>query len=223
MKKFTNLLLENETKKYFEILATINLIVESCSEGEAGYLADSILGSIEEQSDFIVQNISEISEEEYKKQFESYVVGFDHKFKEDSDEQKILKTWEAEFGNRTPTTTEKMEFYHRMRMAGFDGILLMNTLKDKMSKSWMEKQNETQSNDWKQVSGKLEKTFEFKDFKEALSFINKVGQISEMVNHHPEITNVYNKVTLKLKTHDKNSITELDHKMAKKIDDLFNI
>jgi 4a-hydroxytetrahydrobiopterin dehydratase len=43
------------------------------------------------------------------------------------------------------------------------------------------------------------------------------------MNHHPEITNVYNKVTLKLKTHDKDSITELDHQMRKKIDDLFNI
>ena len=153
MKKFTSLLLENETKKYFEILAKINLIVEACSEGEAGYLADSILGGIEEQSDFIVQNISEISEEEYKKQFESV----------------------------------------------------------------------SNSEDWKQVSGKLEKTFKFKDFKEALDFINKVGQISENMEHHPEIINVYDKVTLKLQTHDKGGITELDHKLAKKVDDIFNI
>ena len=87
------------------------------------------------------------------------------------------------------------------------------------------KQFESVSNseDWKQVSGKLEKTFKFKDFKEALDFINKVGQISENMEHHPEIINVYDKVTLKLQTHDKGSITELDHKLAKKVDDIFNI
>ena len=69
----------------------------------------------------------------------------------------------------------------------------------------------------------FEKTFQFKDYKEALDFINKVGQISESINHHPEIINVYNKVTLKLKTHDKNQITDLDYKMAEKVDQLFNI
>ena len=76
---------------------------------------------------------------------------------------------------------------------------------------------------WKEVSGKLQKTFQFKDFKEALDFINKVGKISESMNHHPEIINVYNKVTLKLKTHDENKITDLDKKMSKKVDELFNI
>jgi len=69
----------------------------------------------------------------------------------------------------------------------------------------------------------IKRQFKFKDFKEALDFINKVGMISESMNHHPEIINNYNKVHLKLKTHDKNQITELDHKMAKKVDDLFNI
>ena len=153
MRKFTKILENLSEQKFFEVTAEVKLLVKSENEGEAGYLADSILGGIEEQSDFIVQNISEISEEDFKKQFES----------------------------------------------------IQNT------------------EDWNEVSGKLEKTFQFKDFKEALDFINKVGQISESMNHHPEITNVYNKVTLKLKTHDKNQITELDHKLAKKVDDLFNI
>lgn len=141
MKKFTNLLLENESKKYFEIFATINLIVEACSEGEAGYLGDSILGGIEKQSGFAIENISEISEEEFKKQFESYGIGFTGE-PQDTDEIKILKTWEAEFGNRTPTTSEKMEFYHNMRLAGFDQILIMNALKDKVSTTCIKNQPE---------------------------------------------------------------------------------
>ena len=57
MKKFSKILENINNQKYFEILATINLIVEASSEGEAGYLGDSILGGIEEQSDFTIQNI----------------------------------------------------------------------------------------------------------------------------------------------------------------------
>jgi 4a-hydroxytetrahydrobiopterin dehydratase len=217
MRKFTKILENLSEQKFFEITAEVKLLVKSENEGEAGYLADSILGGIEEQSDFIVQNISEISEEEFKKQFESIGIGFDNKIEDDSDEQKIIKTWEAEFAKRNPTTSEKMEFYHQMRNAGYDGILIMNALKDKISQSWLKNQiTESLSKSWKEVSGKLEKTFQFKNFKEALDFINKVGKISESMNHHPEITNIYNKVTLKLKTHDKDSITELDHQMRKK-------
>ena len=44
--------------------------------------------------------------------------------------------------------------------------------------------------------------FEFKDFKEAFSFLTRVALVAEKLDHHPEIWNVYNKVTLKLSTHD---------------------
>ena len=73
---------------------------------------------------------------------------------------------------------------------------------------------------WKTQSGRLTKLFAFKDFKESLSFINAVGKISENLNHHPKIINEYNKVNIELWTHDKNEITDLDHKLAAEIDDL---
>ena len=47
-------------------------------------------------------------------------------------------------------------------------------------------------NEWTQNSGKLVKTFKFKDFNEALKFINTVGKIAESMNHHPKIINLYN-------------------------------
>ena len=62
MRKFTKILENIAEQKYFEIKAEVTLVVKAENEGEAGYLADSILGGIEEQTDFIVQNISEISE-----------------------------------------------------------------------------------------------------------------------------------------------------------------
>tara|TARA_B100000886_G_C20047920_1_gene336487 strand:+ start:146 stop:385 length:240 start_codon:yes stop_codon:yes gene_type:complete len=78
------------------------------------------------------------------------------------------------------------------------------------------------TNKWSSDSGKLIKTFNFSNFKEALKFINQVGEVSERLNHHPKITNVYNKVSFELWTHDKNSITELDHELATEIDKLLN-
>ena len=73
-------------------------------------------------------------------------------------------------------------------------------------------------NEWTQNSGKLVKIFKFKDFKEALKLINTVGQIAESMNHHPNIINLYNIVTLKLWTHDQNAISKLDFQLAEEID-----
>jgi 4a-hydroxytetrahydrobiopterin dehydratase len=75
---------------------------------------------------------------------------------------------------------------------------------------------------WEQKENKLVRHFKFKDFKSALAFINEVGDLSESQNHHPEIFNVYNKVSLSLTTHDAgNTITNKDYDLAKSIDQLF--
>ena len=60
-----------------------------------------------------------------------------------------------------------------------------------------------------------------RDFSEALSFLVKVGIEAEKLNHHPEIHNIYNKVTLKLCTHDAgNRVTEKDIVLARAIEKL---
>ena len=71
---------------------------------------------------------------------------------------------------------------------------------------------------WQISENRLLKSFKFKDFNQALSFINQVGEIAEMLNHHPKITNVYNLVELELWTHTKNDVTKLDHELAEEID-----
>lgn len=75
-------------------------------------------------------------------------------------------------------------------------------------------------NGWKLEKGKLHKEFRFKSFAEALSFINKVGEIAESLNHHPEIFNVYNKVILEIETHDVGGLTLLDFSFANQVDSL---
>lgn len=71
---------------------------------------------------------------------------------------------------------------------------------------------------WSFEENALEKNFQFADFKESLSFINKVGSIAEAQNHHPELFNVYNKVKLRLSTHDAGGVTQKDFDLATAID-----
>jgi 4a-hydroxytetrahydrobiopterin dehydratase len=85
-------------------------------------------------------------------------------------------------------------------------------------KKFTEKKSE--SSDWLEKDS-LTKKFEFRDFKQALDFINKISEESEKLNHHPDIKWNYNKIEIKLKTHDKNKITELDYKLSKKIDKIY--
>ena len=75
-------------------------------------------------------------------------------------------------------------------------------------------------NDWQFNSDGIEKKFQFKNFTEALGFIVKVGVVSEKMNHHPELFNVYNKVNIRLTTHDAGGVTDKDFKLASEIDSL---
>ncbi len=72
--------------------------------------------------------------------------------------------------------------------------------------------------DWQFNSDGIEKKFQFKDFTQALGFIVKVGVVSEKMNHHPELFNVYNKVNIRLTTHDAGGVTDKDIKLASEID-----
>ena len=74
---------------------------------------------------------------------------------------------------------------------------------------------------WELENDKLAKKFEFDDFTEALAFIVKVGIQAEKKNHHPELFNVYNKVDIKLSTHDADGkVTEKDINLAKAIESI---
>jgi len=74
---------------------------------------------------------------------------------------------------------------------------------------------------WKEENNSLSRDFEFKDFSEAFAFMTRVAMLAEGANHHPFWTNVWNKVSIELSTHDAgNVVTEKDRKLAAKIDEL---
>ena len=74
--------------------------------------------------------------------------------------------------------------------------------------------------DWNEADNALRKTFKFLDFKEALAFVNKVGEIAERLQHHPNMCiENYNKVSISTTTHDNgNTITAKDRELTAEID-----
>jgi len=77
--------------------------------------------------------------------------------------------------------------------------------------------------EWKQLKDKLKATFTFDDFAEAFAFMTEVAFHAEKQNHHPNWSNVWNKVEISLNTHDAgNIITEKDHKLASTISKIYN-
>ncbi|MBI3591140.1 MAG: 4a-hydroxytetrahydrobiopterin dehydratase [Candidatus Melainabacteria bacterium] len=71
---------------------------------------------------------------------------------------------------------------------------------------------------WEIKEGKLHKLFKFKTFNQALSFMVGTGMVCEKMNHHPEWSNVYGNVDVKLVTHRVAGLTELDFKLAENMD-----
>jgi len=74
---------------------------------------------------------------------------------------------------------------------------------------------------WNEKENQLLKTFEFTNFIEAFGFMTKVALLAEAQNHHPWWSNVYNKVEIRLSTHDAgNTVTQKDRDFAAAIDKL---
>jgi 4a-hydroxytetrahydrobiopterin dehydratase len=74
---------------------------------------------------------------------------------------------------------------------------------------------------WTYVDGVIRREFEFGDFTEAFSFMTAVALEAEKMGHHPDWSNVYNKVRVALNTHSASGITQLDFDLAARIDRIF--
>lgn len=76
------------------------------------------------------------------------------------------------------------------------------------------------SPDWSDAGETIQRTFQFKDFVQAMRFVNRVADAAEAMQHHPDILVRWNKVTLTLSTHDAGGITTLDFDLADQCDTL---
>ena len=75
-------------------------------------------------------------------------------------------------------------------------------------------------NGWEVDGDRIKRRFEFKNFAEALEFVNKVGAIAEDADHHPDITFGWGYAEIATTTHDRGGVTDVDFALAEKIGDL---
>jgi 4a-hydroxytetrahydrobiopterin dehydratase len=71
---------------------------------------------------------------------------------------------------------------------------------------------------WQRSGKAIERTYRFRDFKEAMVFVNRVAELAERANHHPDVTIHYNEVTLSMWTHSDGGLTPKDFALARSID-----
>ena len=77
--------------------------------------------------------------------------------------------------------------------------------------------------DWEYYENALRSEFEFDSFKNCMSAMMRIAFECEILNHHPEWTNVYNVLEIKLTTHDAEGVTELDFKLATAINKIVEV
>ena len=77
--------------------------------------------------------------------------------------------------------------------------------------------------DWDYCDNALNTDFEFDNFKDCMSAMNRIAFECEALNHNPEWKNVYNKLEIRLTTHDAGGVTDLDFKLAKTINKIVEV
>jgi 4a-hydroxytetrahydrobiopterin dehydratase len=73
---------------------------------------------------------------------------------------------------------------------------------------------------WENSGDSISKTFEFADFPAAIAFMSRAAAEIDRLDHHPEWTNVYNRVDVRLSSHDAGGVTDRDLRLARVLDDL---
>jgi 4a-hydroxytetrahydrobiopterin dehydratase len=78
----------------------------------------------------------------------------------------------------------------------------------------------TPDSDWNEADGALERTLEFASFPDAIAFVNRLAELAEGANHHPDIAVSYRRVTVRWTTHSAGGITDRDRELAAATDSL---
>ena len=73
---------------------------------------------------------------------------------------------------------------------------------------------------WQVEGDRIKRQWQFRDFSEAFAFMTRVALLAEAMQHHPNWSNVYNRVTIELTTHDLKGLSDLDAELAQAIDAL---
>ena len=91
----------------------------------------------------------------------------------------------------------------------------MNKLSDDQIQNKLE-----QYSDWEYIDNGLETTLQFESFRDCFSIMTRIAFEVEEQNHHPEWSNVYNKLAIRLSTHDVGGVSDMDFKLLETIESI---
>jgi hypothetical protein len=124
MRSFSRLVENLESKKFYKIETSLDLVLKAENEGDAGYLAEKELKGLDSQYDFQILDIKEVTKDEYNDLIVTEKISLTG--------DRILNSWNKIFGEKKPNLLEKMEFYHLMRTRGFDRSTIQISLEGKI-------------------------------------------------------------------------------------------
>jgi hypothetical protein len=124
MRQFSRLVEKFESNKFYKVKTEIEFVLKAENQGEAAFLVEKNLKDISNQCDSQILDIKEVTKDEYNNlvvQEKISLLG-----------DRILNSWTKVFGERNPSLLEKMEFYHMMRLRGFESSTIESALDGKI-------------------------------------------------------------------------------------------
>jgi hypothetical protein len=124
MRSFSKLVNNLESKKFYKVQTKLDLVLRANDIKEASFLAEESTQSFNEKSDFQILKVQEVTKNEYNELLVNEKISLTG--------DRILNSWNKFFGDNNPSILEKMEFYHLMRIRGFESSTIQSALEGKI-------------------------------------------------------------------------------------------
>ena len=124
MRSFSKLVNNLESKKFYKVQTKLDLVLRANDIKEASLLAEESTQSFNEKSDFQILKVQEVTKNEYNELLVNVKISLTG--------DRILNSWNKFFGDNNPSILEKMEFYHLMRIRGFESSTIQSALEGKI-------------------------------------------------------------------------------------------
>lgn len=124
MRSFSKLVNNLESKKFYKVHTKLDLVLRANDLKEASLLAEESTQVFNEKSDFQILDIKEVTKNEYNELLVNEKISLTG--------ERIINSWNKMFGDENPGLLEKMEFYHLMRLRGFESSTIQSALEGKI-------------------------------------------------------------------------------------------
>lgn len=124
MRSFSKLVKNLESQKFYKIQTKLDLVLKADDAKEASIIAEKTTNQFDSKCDFEILKVQEVTKDEYNDLIVTEKISLTG--------DRILNSWNKFFGDKKPSLLEKMEFYHLMRLRGFESSTIKSALEGKI-------------------------------------------------------------------------------------------